>query len=108
MVWNQPLTSKQLEYHNSKENKGCGLQNKPEQTYDRDFIRNFHGGAHTGSILQWTPVQGSVRDYEASPNRHSQGLFKTPRDHCKSTVKNEPLDVGTQPQIIHLSEIIPL
>ena len=49
--WDQHLTSKQLEYHNSKQNNGCGLQNKPEQTYDRDFVQNFCGGAHTGSIL---------------------------------------------------------
>ena len=31
-----------------KQNKGFGLQNKQEQTYDRDFVRSFHGGAHTG------------------------------------------------------------
>ena len=37
-----------------------GLQNKPEETYDRDFVRSFRGGAHTGSIVQHHHVQGSV------------------------------------------------
>ena len=26
-----------------KQNKGFGLQNKPEQTYDRDFVRSWWG-----------------------------------------------------------------
>ena len=34
-----------------KQNKGLSLQNKPKQTYDRDFVRSFRGGAHTGSII---------------------------------------------------------
>ena len=41
-----------------KQNKGFDLQNKPEQTYDRDFVRSFRGGAHTGSIVQHHHVQG--------------------------------------------------
>ena len=45
-----------------KQNKGFGLQNKPEQTYDRDFVRSFRGGAHTGSIVQHHHVQGSAHD----------------------------------------------
>ena len=28
-----------------------GLRNKPEQIYDRDFVRSFCGGAYTGSIV---------------------------------------------------------
>ena len=39
-----------------------GLQNKPEQTYDRDFVRSFRGGAYTGSIVQHHHVQGSAHD----------------------------------------------
>ena len=66
-VWNQHLTMKQLEYHNSKQNKGFGLQNKPEQTYDRDFVRSFRGGAHTGSIVQHHHVQGSAHDIRSVP-----------------------------------------
>ena len=42
--------------------QGFGLQNKPEQTYDRDFVRSFRGGAYTGSIVQHHHVQGSAHD----------------------------------------------
>ena len=35
-----------------KTKQSIGLQNKPEQTYDTDFVRSFRGGAHTGSIVQ--------------------------------------------------------
>ena len=38
------------------------LANKPEQTYDRDFVRSFRGGAYTGSIVQHHHVQGSAHD----------------------------------------------
>ena len=31
-----------------KTKQRIGLQNKPEQTYDRDFVRSFRGGAYTG------------------------------------------------------------
>ena len=50
-----------------KQNKGFGLQNKPEQTYDRDFVRSFRGGAHTGSIVQHHHVQGSAHDIQSVP-----------------------------------------
>ena len=33
------------------QNKGFGLQNKPKQTYDRDFVQSFRGGAHTDSSV---------------------------------------------------------
>ena len=66
-VWNQHLTLKQLEYHNSKTKQRIGLQNKPEQTYDRDFIRSFRGGAYTGSIVQHHHVQGSAHDIRSVP-----------------------------------------
>ena len=46
--------------------------------------------------------------YKASPSRHSQGLFKTQRDHCKNQPWiGGPLDVEPQFQIIHLSERYP-
>ena len=45
-----------------KQNKGFGLQNKLEQTYDIDFVRSFHGGAHTSSIVQHHHVQDSAHD----------------------------------------------
>ena len=66
-VWNQHLTLKQLEYHNSKQKQRIGLQNKPEQTYDRDFVRSFRGGAYTGSIVQHHHVQGSAHDIRSVP-----------------------------------------
>ena len=50
-----------------KQNKGFGLQNKPEQTYDRDFVRSFRGGAYTGSIVQHHQVQGSAHDIRSVP-----------------------------------------
>ena len=34
-----------------KTKQRIGLRNKPEQTYDRDFVRSFRGGAYTGSIV---------------------------------------------------------
>ena len=66
-VWNQHLTSKQLEYHNWKQKQRIGLQNKPEQTYDKDFVRSFRGGAYTGSIVQHHHVQGSAHDIRSVP-----------------------------------------
>ena len=66
-VWNQHLSLKQLKYHNSKQKQRIGLQNKPEQTYDRDFARSFHGGAYTGSIVQHHHVQGSAHDIWSVP-----------------------------------------
>ena len=50
-----------------KQYKGFGLQNKPEQTYDRDFVRSFRGGAYTGSIVQHHHVQGSAHDIRSVP-----------------------------------------
>ena len=50
-----------------KTKQRIGLQNKSEQTYDRDFIRSFHGGAHTGSIIQHHHVQGSAHDIRSVP-----------------------------------------
>ena len=50
-----------------KQNKGFGLQSKPEQTYDRDSGRSFHGGAQTGSSVQHHHVQGSAHDIRSVP-----------------------------------------
>ena len=44
-----------------------GLQNKPEQTYDRDSVRSFRGGAHMGSSEQHHHVQGSAHDIRSVP-----------------------------------------
>ena len=66
-VWNQHLTSKQLEYHNSKQNKGLACRISREQTYDRDFVRRFCGGTYMGSIVQHHHVQGSAHDIRSVP-----------------------------------------
>ena len=50
-----------------KQNKGLACSNKPEQTYDRDFVRSFHGGAHTGSIEHHHHVQDSAHDIRSVP-----------------------------------------
>ena len=47
--------------------QSIGLQNKPEQTYDRGFVRSFRGGAHTGSIMQHHHVQGCAHDIRSVP-----------------------------------------
>ena len=50
-----------------KTKQRIGLQNKPEKTYDRDFVRSFRGGAHMGSIVQHHHVQGSAHDIRSVP-----------------------------------------
>ena len=50
-----------------KTKQRIGLQNNPEQTYDRDFVRSFRGGAYTGSIVQHHHVQGSAHDIRSVP-----------------------------------------
>ena len=50
-----------------KQNKGLACRNKPEQTYDRDSVRSFRGGAHTDSIVQHHHVQGSAHDIRSVP-----------------------------------------
>ena len=51
----------------TKTKQRIGLRDKPEQTYDRDFVRSFCGGAHTGSIVQHHHVQGSAHDIRSVP-----------------------------------------
>ena len=67
-----------------KTKQSIDLQNKPEQTYDRDFVRSFRGGAYTGSMYNTIMYKAVHMTYEASPSQHSQGLFKTQRDHYKT------------------------
>ena len=50
-----------------KTKQRIGSRNKPEQTYDRDFVRSFRGGAYTGSIVQHHHVQGSAHDIRSVP-----------------------------------------
>ena len=83
-VWNQHLTSKQLEYHNSKQNKGlaCRIsQNKHMIEISSEVFVVGPTRARSYSTIMYKAVHMT---YEASPSRHSQGLFKTLRDHCKT------------------------
>ena len=50
-----------------KTKQRIGLQKKPEQTYDREFVRSFRGGAYTGLIIQHHHVQGSAHDIRSVP-----------------------------------------
>ena len=81
---NQHLTSKQLEYHNSKQNKGlaCKIsQNKHMIEISSEVFVVGPTRARSYSTIMYKAVHMT---YEASPSRHSQGLFKTQRDHCKT------------------------
>ena len=60
------------------------MQDKPEQTYDRDFVRNFRGGAHMGSIVQHHHVQGSAHDIQSVPE---VSIANDPLRHNETTVK---------------------
>ena len=83
-VWNQHLTSKQLEYHNSKQNKwlACRIsRNKHMIEISSEVFVVGPTRARSYSTIMYKAVHMT---YEASLSRHSQGLFKTQRDHCKT------------------------
>ena len=83
-VWNQHLTLKQLEYHNSKQNKGLACRisrNKHMIEISSEVFVVGPTRARSYSTIMYKAVHMT---YEASPSRHSQGLFKTQRDHCKT------------------------
>ena len=83
-VWNPHLTSKQLEYHNSKQNKGLACRisrNKHMIEISSEVFVVGPTRARSYSTIMYKAVHMT---YEASPSRHSQGLFKTQRDHCKT------------------------
>ena len=83
-VWNQHLTSKQLEYHNSKQNKGlaCRIsQNKHMIEISSEVFVVGPTWAQSYNTIMYKAVHMT---YEVSPSQHSQGLFKTQRDHCKT------------------------
>ena len=83
-VWNQHLTSKQLEYHNSKQNKGLACKisrNKHMIEISSEVFVVGPTRARSYSTIMYKAVHMT---YEASPSRHSQGLFNTQRDHWKT------------------------
>ena len=66
-----------------KTKQRIGLQNKPEQTYDRDVVRSFVVGPTRARSYNTIMYKAVHMTYEASPSQHTQGLFKTQRGHCK-------------------------
>ena len=66
------------------QNKGFGLQNKMEQTYDRDLFEVFVVGPTRAQSYNTIMYKAVHMTYETSLSQHSQGLFKTQRDHCKT------------------------
>ena len=83
-VWNQHLTSKQLEYNNSKQKQGltCKIsRNKHMIEISSEVFVVGPTRARSYNTIMYKAVHMT---YEASPSRHSQGLFKTQRDHCKT------------------------
>ena len=85
-VWNQHWTSKQLEYHNSKQNKGLACRISRNKHMIEISPKVFVVGptqARSYSTIMYKTVHMT---YEVSPNQHNQGFFKAQRDHCKTTV----------------------
>ena len=82
-VWNQHLTSKQLEYHNSKQNKGLACKISRNKHMIEIPSEVFVVGPTRAQVYSTTMYKAVHMTYEVSPSRHSQGLFKTQRDHCK-------------------------
>ena len=81
---NQHFTSKQLEYHNSKQNKGLACRISRNKHMIEISSKVFVVGptrARSYSTIMYKAVHMT---YEASPSQHSQGLFRTQQDHCKT------------------------
>ena len=83
-VWIQHLTSKQLEYHNSKQNKGLACKISRNKHMIEILSEVFVVGPTRVRSYSTIMYKAVHMTYEASPSRHSQGLFKTQRDHCKT------------------------
>ena len=80
-VWNQHLTSKQLEYHNSNQNKGLACRISQRKHMTEISTEVFVVGPTRARSYITIMYKAVHMTYEASPSRHSQGLFKTLRDH---------------------------
>ena len=83
-VWNQHLTSKQLKYHNSKQNKGLACRISRNKHMIEISSEVFVVGPTRARLYNTIMYKAVHMTYEASPSRHSQGLFKTQWDHCKT------------------------
>ena len=78
------MNSKQLEYHKCKQNKvlACRIsRNKHMIEISSEVFVVGPTRARVYSIIMYKPVHMT---YEVSPSQHSQGFFKTQRDHCKN------------------------
>ena len=84
MVWNQHLTSKQLEYHNSKQNKWLACRISRNKHMIEISSEVFVVGPTRARVYSTIMYKAVHMTYEVSPNQHSQGFFKTQRDHCKN------------------------
>ena len=68
-----------------KQNKGFGLQNKPEQIHMIKISSEIFVVGPTRARSYSTIMYKAVHmTYEVSLNQNSQGFFKTQRDHCKN------------------------
>ena len=77
------MNSKQLEYHNTKQNKvlACTIsRNKHMIKIPSEVFVVGPTRAQSYSTIMYKAVHMT---YEASPSRQSHGLFKTQRDQCK-------------------------
>ena len=83
-VWNQHLTSKQLEYHNSKQNKGLACRISRNKHMIEISSKVFVVGPTRAQSYSTIMYKAVDMTYEASLSQHSQGLFKTQWDHCKT------------------------
>ena len=83
-VRDQHLTSKQLEYHNSKQNKGLACRISQNKHMIEISSEVFVVGPTRARLYNTIMYKAVHMTYEASRSQHSQGLFKTQRDHCKT------------------------
>ena len=83
-VWNQHLTSKQLEYHNSKQNKGLACRISRNKHMIEISSEVFVVGPTRARMYSTIMYKAVHMTYEVSPNQHSQGFFMRQRDHYKT------------------------
>ena len=79
-------------------------RNKPKQIHMIEISSEVFVVGPTWARSYSTIMYKAVHmTHEVSPNQHSQGFFKTQRDHCKKWPWiGGPLDVEPQSHIMHL------
>ena len=73
-----------LEYHKTKQNKGLACKISRNKHMIEISSEVFVVGPTRAQSYSTIMYKAMHMTYEASPSRHSQGLFKTQRDHCKT------------------------